>query len=100
MKNILKYLKETYTTWFLVKIQIYEMLICLIPLLIMFALINKPILGLIYGIGLGIFSNIMLLIARWYSLKEKNKRKDPSDHFSSNFSTIIPVFSRDLFLSK
>lgn len=76
MNKFFKYLKETYTTWYLVKIQIYEMILCIAAFGSMLYLItNNLLVGLFFGVGVGILTNIMLIIARYLSLNYKSTKK-------------------------
>jgi hypothetical protein len=76
MNKIFKYLKETYTTWYLIKIQIYEMILCISAYgSIVYLITNNSLIGLLFGSGMGVLTNIMLIIARYLSLNYKSTKK-------------------------
>lgn len=65
MKDILKYLKDVYTDWFLIKIQIYLLFSYLIIFTTGGILINNIVLGILFGFGVGISAIVSLLFARY-----------------------------------
>jgi O-antigen/teichoic acid export membrane protein len=80
LKNSFEYLKETYTTWYLVRIQIYQMILCIVAYGMIITLItNNLLIGLFFGVGMGTLTNIMLMIARYYSLKYHIKNSKIED---------------------
>lgn len=71
MKEKINFLKSVYSDWFLIRIQVYEMLLCII----VFGGFSYPLFrdilnSFIFGSAIGTISIILMLIARYFSIKE------------------------------
>ena len=69
--NVKEYLKDVFTSWFLIGLMVLETLICLVVFGGILWLSGKPFMGVIVGSCVAVVTIVLQIIGRYYHLKEK-----------------------------